>query len=216
MNKKLAVKSFLLAPLTLASLATVFEPAWAETEKEPAEHYRARAYDVNRGGMTSLDIVIHEWTTPEERQALFQTLADRGTNALSAALRNRSVKGHVKLPQILPYEMQYAWQVEVNGQRRIVLATDSPMEFLDLTGKARSMDRSMEFLDLTGKARSMDHHVNLVVLELNPETGQGKGTAEGGVELSIDKETGWLRIDVAGTKPTRLTKVKSASAKKKK
>jgi len=111
-----------------------------------------------------------------------------------------SEKGYLQLPQTLGYDMQYAWQVEVEGKRRIVLATDRPMGFLEL---------SRGF-------RSRDYNVSLVVLDLDPETGEGEGTAMGGAELSIDKKTGRLQIEFAGTQPTRLANVKKLKAKKKK
>ncbi|MDH3744347.1 MAG: hypothetical protein OES47_04510 [Acidobacteriota bacterium] len=37
----------------------------------------------------------------------------------------------------------------------------------------------------------------------------------GGAELKIDKKTGRLEIEFAGTQPTRLTNVKRLKAKKK-
>ena len=38
----------------------------------------------------------------------------------------------------------------------------------------------------------------------------------GGAELSIDKESGRLRIEFAGTQPTSLKQVKTVAPKKKK
>ena len=146
-----------------------------------------------------LDIVITEWTTAEERQALLQTFAEGGSEKLYEALFKEQEKGYVKAPGTLAYDMKYAWQFEHQGKRRIVLATDRPMGFLELT-------RAL---------RSRDYNVSLVVLELDPETGEGSGYAAAGVELSIDA-TGRLTIEYTGTQPTRLNKVKPAKSKKKK
>lgn len=96
--------------------------------------------------------------------------------------------------------MQYAWQLEIEGKRRVVLATDRPMGFLELRRNARSTD----------------YNVSLVVLDLDPETGEGEGFAVGGAELSIDKETGQIRIEFPGTQPTQLKKVRRTFPKKEK
>ena len=189
----------LLALLAIA-LLTAAGPAWAKTKKEPIEKFRARAISMDRGGATTLDIVIYEWTTPEERQALLQTFLDGGSKALRSALQDHSEKGFVRLPRSLGYAMRYAWQVEHEGKRRIVLATDRPMGFLEV---ARNF-------------RTTDYNVSLVVLELDPETGEGEGSAVGGAELSIDKKTGRISIEFLGTRPTKLTKVKKLKIKKKK
>ncbi len=183
-----------------AVVLAVLAPAEAKDKKEPIEKFRARAVSLDRGAAKNLDIVIYEWTTPEERQALLQTFLDGGSKALYDALDDQSEKGYVKLPQTLGYDMQYAWQVEVEGKRRIVLATDRPMGFIEL---ARN-------------TRSTDYNVSLVVLELDPETGEGEGLAMGGAELSIDQETGRLNIEFRGTQPTKLTNVKRLAPKKEK
>lgn len=186
----------LLALLAASWLTIAAAPAAAE-KKQPIEKFRARAVSLDRGAAKNLDIVIYEWTTPEERQALIQTFLDGGSKALYDALDDKSEKGYVKLPQTLGYDMMYAWQVEIEGKRRIVLASNRPMGFLEL---ARN-------------TRSTDYNVSLIVLDLDPETGEGEGTATGGAELSIDKETGRLNIEIHGTRPTKLTKVKPLKIK---
>jgi len=193
--------------LTLALVATALllgsalytQPAWAKETREPIEKFRARAFDLQRGEAAYLDIVIYEWTTPEERQALIQTFVEEGSEALYDALNDASDKGYLRLPQTLGYDMKYAWQVEVEGKRVIVLATDRPLGFLEL---------SRGF-------RSRDYNVSLGVFDLDPETGKGEGTAAGGAEFKIDKETGKLEITIRGTQPTRLTNVEPRKIKKK-
>ena len=190
-----------VALLVLLAAATVISgPAWGKEKREPIEKFRARAFNINIGRASLVDIVIYEWTTPEERQELFQTFVEKGSEALYDALDDKRDKGYLKLPQTLGYDMQYAWQIEVEGKRRIVLATDRPMGFLELSRGYRSTD----------------YNVSLVVLDLDPETGEGEGSATGGAQLSIDKKTGRLQIEFAGTQPTMLKQVKTVAPKKKK
>ena len=183
-----------------ALLVTAAGPAAAEKneKRQPIEKFRANAYSVNLGEAKLLYLTIYEWTTPEKRQALLQTFADGGSEALYKALDKEGEKANLRLPHALGYEMRYAFQVEVGGKRRIVLATDRPLGFLEL---ARN-------------ARSTDYNVTLVVLDVDPETGEGEGHAIGGAELSVDKD-GQLQIELPGTQPARLSKVKRQKIEKK-
>ena len=183
--------SYLLALLAALLVLAPEAQAKKKEKKEPLEKYRAQAVSLDRGAAKMLDIVITEWTTPEERQELFQVFVEGGSKKLYEALFEEEEKGYVKLPGSLGYDMKYAWQFELEGKRRIVLASDRPMGFLELTRASRSRD----------------YNVSLVVLELDPETGEGEGWAAAGVELSIDA-SGRLTIEYTGTQPTRLSNVK--------
>ena len=185
--------------VAIALLLTAAGPAAAKKEKrEPIEKLSATAMSLDRGRAGNFTITIYEWTTPEERQALLKTFSEKGSKALYDALYDLSDKGYLKPPRTVGYDMKYAWQLEVEGKRRIVLATDRPMGFLEMSRNTRSTD----------------YNVSLVVIDLDPETGKGEGRALGGAELSIDKETGQLNIEFPGTQPTRLTKVKTMPLKK--
>ncbi len=200
MKKTFTRRNALLATLALALLAPTTGSLWAKEKREPIEKFRARIFDFNRGKASFLDIVIYEWTTPEERQALLETFVEKGSEALYDALGRVSVKGYLRLPQTLGYDMMYAWQVEAEAKRRIVLATDRPMGFLEVMGGFRSRD----------------YNVSLVILELDPETNKGEGTAMGGAELSLDKDTKQIEIEFRGTRPSRLTNITPQPIKKKK
>ncbi|MFQ5350561.1 MAG: hypothetical protein ACE5EG_08985 [Thermoanaerobaculia bacterium] len=178
--------------LSLTLMTAVTAPAVAKEDREPLERFRARAYNVDWGGATNLDISIYEWTTPEERDGLFKTFSEQGGVAFYTALQRTTDKGFLKLPRSTGRDTRYAWQAEVEGRRRIVLATDRPMGFLGLSRQSNGGGRSF----------------TLVVLDLDPATGGGTGTVIGGTELSVDRETG-LRIEKTASPPTKLTKVRS-------
>lgn len=185
--------------LALALLAPASGPAQAKEKREPIAKFTARAFSLDRGKASNVDIVIYEWTTAEEREGLLQTFVDKGSKALYNALEKQNVKGYLKLPGSLAYDMMYAWPVDIMGKRRIVLATDRPMGFIEL---ARN-------------TRSTDYNVSLVVLEIDIKTGEGEGSAVAGAELSVDKQTNRLNIEFAGTQPTKLVKVKQKTVKQK-
>ena len=192
-----AQKSSRFAPMvSLVLLVLLALPAAAKEKREPIEKFRVNAVSVDRGRASTFDITIYEWTTPEERAGLVKALVEEDSKALYDALGEVSDKGYLKPARTLGYDMQYAWQVEVDGKRRIVLASNRPMGFLR-------------------PARSASYSISLVMLELDPETGEGEGQAVGGAEVSIDEETGRLQIAAPGTQPTRLINVKTLPIKKK-
>lgn len=199
MNIKLTFRIALLGPLALALLAASAIPAQAREKRQPIEKFRANVFNVQLSRASLLDIVIYEWTTPEERQALLEVFVEKGSEALYDALDDTSDKGYVRLPNTVGYDMKYAWQSELDGKRRIVLASDRPFGFLEVMGGFRSRD----------------YNVSLIILELDLATNKGEGTAMGGAELSINKETKQIEIEFLGTQPSRLTKVTPQRIKKK-
>ena len=194
--KILTTRTALLAALTVTLLATA-APALAKEKRPPLEKYRARAFNIDWGSATNLDIVIYEWTTPEERQNLLQTFFEEGGDALCDTLDDVSEKGFIRLPRTLGYDMKYAWQSEADGRRRIVLATDRPMGFMELSRASRTTD----------------YNVSLVILDLDAETNEGTGTVILGAELSVDEQKR-LVIETAGLRPTELKKVKPLGKKR--
>ena len=198
MKNLVPCRSALLTLLAVALVASAAAPAVAKQKRQPLEKFRARAFNVDWGGATNLDITIYEWTTPEERERLIRTFVEGGGDALYDALDDVSDKGFIKLPRTLGYDMQYAWQFEAEGRRRIVLATDRPMGFLEMSRGSRTRD----------------YNVTLVVLDLDPETGEGEGTVALGAELSVDKESGRLVVEIAGKRPTELKKVRPLAKRK--
>ena len=86
-------------------------------------------------------------------------------------------------------------------------------EFLDQWSAGQLTESG--FLELSRASRTTDYNVTLVILDLDPETGEGTGTVIGGAELSVEEETGQLHIEIAGHRPTELKKVKRLPIKKK-
>ncbi len=147
------VKPFIqIVLIAVALLAPCLQPARADEKQEPIEKYSARAFSLDRGAASFLDMAVFEWTTPEDRQRLIQTFLDGGSEALYDALGREKRKGYLRLPGSLAYDMMYAWRAEQGGKQRIVLATDRPMALFEMTRNTRSTD----------------YNVSLVVLEILP------------------------------------------------
>ena len=179
MRNKISIHVILV---TLLSLGVAL-PALAKEKKEVLERFRAHAMSLERGRATLLTITINSWTTPEERQALAQALADGGGRGLYDYLDKQEDKGYLQVPGSLGYEMRYAFQFQNEGKRQIVLGTNRPI----LIG------------EMMRGSRSTDYDISLLVLELDEAAGEGTGTLVMGAELTIDKETGKLVIETPTT-----------------
>jgi hypothetical protein len=131
-------------PGTLATLALALAFCWfsaagiAQTRGQ-AEDFSASYVDINTGRSGPLDISVTRWSTPAERTALNQTLFKKGQDALLETLRDMRSVGRIHTPGNIGYDLRYAEQRKLpDGGREIILATDRPMSFWELTNRPRS------------------------------------------------------------------------------
>src|SRR5689334_25238209 len=96
MNRKV------FASCLLAFLAFVTVPLAAEDK--PIERLRAFAVNMNGGPRTNagvVDIGITRWSTEAERDALLNTLKEKGSTALLNELTKQPESGFIKMPNTL-------------------------------------------------------------------------------------------------------------------
>jgi len=110
----------------------------AQTRGDP-EHFSASYVDINTGRTGPVEISVTRWSTPGERTTLQQTLFKKGQNALLDALRDLRSVGRIYTPGSIGYELRFAEQRALpEGGREIILTTDRPMSFWELTNQPRS------------------------------------------------------------------------------
>jgi hypothetical protein len=187
--------------LALGAVTLVPGPAVA---KEPIERFTAFA--VNLGGPTvgapigrartgTVDIAIERWSTPEERDQLTAALQEGGSDALLKALQKiKHPAGYIRRPTSIGYPLRFAWQIQgSDGQRRIIIATDRPISFLE----ARA------------STRSLDYPFMLIELRLDAEgKGEGKLLPLARVTANHDHV---VEIENYAQEPVRLTEVRKES-----
>lgn len=194
----------LAAALAAVLLAAPAVAAWAQEGAEENLPQRFTAYAVSMGTVAPgssarIDIEVSRWSGDDERQELLQTLQDRGGRSLPDALRQREKVGWIRHRNSLAYDLQYAREHMTEGGRRIVLATDRPLAFVE---------------NWTG-SRTLDYNVTLIELVLD-DKGEGQGALMLGAELSWNAEKSQLVIESFSSEPVRLTRVKMVPVKKKK
>lgn len=184
----------------LALLATGGSPA--EAEDHLPERYRANVMvtaGAAAGGSTMLDITIKAWTTEEERQQILSEIIDstslqkRNRNrAVARALRGASSVGFVAPRASTSWPLHYAKEFKLaDGGRRVLLATDRPVTFVEAYGNLQAGDFDVTILEL-----SFD------------KDGKGEGILSLGTEVRWNEQTEKLEITNFSSQPIRLGNIR--------
>jgi len=147
------------------------------------------------GGMTPLTIVVNRWSSMDEADALEETLATQGMQALADALRSAQEVGFIRAPSIgatgwrLRYAQMYRGPEE--GTRIIHIATDRPIDFEEA------------FTRQAGGNWAWDYNVTFIEMTVDDE-GNGEGVLGVGVEFRYDEENDTLTMASVSSQPIRL------------
>lgn len=169
----------------------------AVSADEPIERFTAFAVDMsnlaNRTRAGAVDITVERWSTDQERDRLVAALREGGPDALLKTLNKMKAAGRIHSPGSIGYPLQFARQMPLpDGARRIILATDRPISFLEMTRGARTLD--YPFL--------------LIELRLNAEgKGEGKLLPLARITANSDRV---VEIENYASEPVRLMEVRQA------
>lgn len=180
---------------TLLALST----ANAATSAERAALERFTAFAVNMSNLptpqrtATVDIVIERWSSKAERDRLIDALLDRGPKGLLDEVRKIKVRaGFIRTATSRGYDLQYARENPgEEGGRRIIIATDREISFLEQRQQPRSIDYPFMLIELR--------------LDKNDE-GEGKLALAAKITGSRDKRQ--IEIENYANEPVRLTQVK--------
>jgi hypothetical protein len=129
----------------LLALALICVFGWnsagiAQTRGE-AEHFTANFVDLNTGRAGPVQMSVTRWTTEAERTAFQQAIFKRGQNELLDVLRDSRSVGRIYTPGNIGYDLRYAESKALpDGGREIILATDRPMSYREMTSRPISSD----------------------------------------------------------------------------
>lgn len=148
---------------------------------------------VGRPGATQLTIVIERWSTDEERGKLVDTLVEKGSDKLLDVLDDIKPRaGFIRTSRSLGWDIQYARVQDLpSGGKRIIFATDRPMNFYELRNNTRSSD--YEFM--------------LCEIRLSADGRKGEGKLATAAKISYDRAEKRVEIENYGQQPVRLTQV---------
>jgi hypothetical protein len=166
---------------------------------------RMRAFAVNMsnnltGANGIIQITLDQWSTPDERAKLLQTVP-KGQDDLVRALGKVPVKGRINIPgwqgpdpqnYRLGWNLRYAWHEPLeDGGERIVIATD----------------RQMSFREITNQPRTTDYPFLLIQIHLTKDGTKGEGKMAAFAQIRYDKKNNVMEIENYGTEPVRLNNI---------
>jgi len=167
----------------------------AQSNARP-EDFSAIAVVNNDMGAGAGRVLIHiaRWSSNAEREHLTQTLVSNGPDALLKELMKAKPVGTIRTPDSLAYDLRYASQQPgEDGGRQIVIATDRPMSFWEVSHQPRTVD----------------YPFTIIQMQMGQD-GVGKGTMSYATKVRVVKNA--IELENFGTSPVMLTEIKSEPA----
>lgn len=167
---------------------------------QPVLRLHANAIDVGavtptgarRGGAGMVDIIVERFTTDEEHAKLAAILKEKGPDSLLDALQKLPRAGYIRTPGRIGWDLHYVREEpSSDGGRRIVFASDRPMNFWELWNRPQSADYQF----LAGEIRMR-------------ADGKGQGTLVPAARIEYNAGLETIEVENYASQPVRLTEVR--------
>ena len=169
------IKKSILAIAVVAIISLVLLPSTGSTAQDTPkrETFQATAMgqSTQLGRMHSVNIMIEEYSTAEDQQALLEAFNSKGMEGLSNALGKMKPKGRLSITGTLGFDATYIRSFPTETGRKIRLATN----------------RAIRFGEAWADGRSMDYNLSAVELEINND-GKSTGILLPACRFKLDKE----------------------------
>jgi hypothetical protein len=185
-----------LLAASAALLLTAATPVLAQTERFQATLNNTSG--IGRSGVLGpVDIIIERYSTDEERARFLAALTERGPDGLLEAFQKAKSIGKLGAPGSIGYDIRYAVQFPgEDGGRRVVIATD----------------RVMSFMEAANQPRTVDYPFTVVQLQLDGQ-GKGEGRASIYTKVDVDKRNNAIVLENFGIQPVMLMNVRASKDK---
>jgi len=132
------------------------------------------------GKMYSVNIIVEQFSTPEDRAALIDAFKRSGQDGLVNVLEDMKPKGRIRFASGgVGNDIKYIIELPAEkGHRRLRLVTD----------------RTLAFGELYQGTRSRDYTVGAIELDLTPD-GKGSGTVLPACKLTVNKKKQQVEIE---------------------
>jgi len=140
------------------------------------------------GQMYNVNILIQQFSTPDDQKRLIEAFKRSGQDGLVDALEDMKPKGRVRFASGgVGNDVKYIIELPSENGRRLRLVTD----------------RNITFGELHQGTRSRDYSVGAIELLLTPD-GKGSGTVLPACKLTVDKKKQQVEIETYQN-PWKLT-----------
>lgn len=144
-----------------------------------------------RGDSAFLEIRISKWTSDEDRDAVIEALKANPTKGVVNALEKMYQVGTIRDIQTMSEPLRYAHvEPTEGGGHEVILASDRPMNFVEMW---------------TGE-RMPNYSITVIELTLGPDN-RGTGKIMLGAALKWDEENGKIAVAKLATDPIKLIEV---------
>ena len=143
MNRRSILKGATMAGFAAAvPTISLLPSASAQEEKPKSMRIQAIAQGTSTqlGTIVNVDIIIREFSTEEDRQALIAAFQAKGSQGLSRALGKMSARGRIALTGTLGYDINFIRLIETPTGKTIRFVTDRPIRFGEAWHDTRSSD----------------------------------------------------------------------------
>ncbi len=186
----------------LVACASVFALTAAVPAAAPVDRFTATVTNMSNVGPSGvigqLDIIIERYSTEDERNRFLAVLTERGPEGLLEAFQKAPSVGRLSAPGSVGYAIRFAHQFEgEDGGRRIVIATD----------------RLMSFLEARNRPRTVDYPFTVVELRMDGD-GKGEGRASFYAKVDVDKRNNTIILENFASQPIDLMNVRSTGGGK--
>lgn len=114
---------------------------------------QAMGQSTQLGQTFSVNIIINEFSTPDDQKALLEAFNQKGSEGLVNALSKMKSKGRLAITGTLGYEVTYIRQFpQPDGTTKIRLATNRPITLGEAWSDSRSMDYNLSGLEIVASA----------------------------------------------------------------
>lgn len=125
------------------------------------------------GRVINVDLMLNEYSTPEDKQILIEAFLDKGSQGLANALDKMRSKGRAAITGTLGFDVNYIRQFPMpDGGVKIRFVTDRPIGFREVWSSTRSMDYQIamgEIIIAKDKSKSSGTIIPAALVKLNKE-----------------------------------------------
>lgn len=105
---------------------------------------QAMGQSTQLGQTFSMNLIIEEFSTPEDQKALLEAFNQKKNEGLVNALSKMKSKGRISITGTLGYDVNYIRKFDLpDGSMKIRLVTDRPITFGEAWSDSRSMDYNL-------------------------------------------------------------------------
>lgn len=161
--------------LLLAGVVTIIQ-----AQERMTIHAAVQGTGTQQGQMYDVHIHIEQFSTPEDRKALFDAFARSGQQGLVRVLEDMKPKGNVRFTNGgLGNDVKYIIELPSEKGRRIRLVTD----------------RNISYGEAFGGPRSRNYNVGAIELVVTPDGKEATGKIFPACLLKVDEKTQQIEVE---------------------